>query len=142
MTSSYLNEMHDVICVNLYHSKSWLNPQKKVNSVPTPLPLPLHNHGNKLFLPAAITGKIMLGGNNATSASLHKNRIWLNSRLLNLSIQRKKDLSFFLEHIILPKKDIRSAVAGWFLSCPQKWHGVSRLKKYKRIHRFQQKMFS
>ena len=87
--------MHDVICVNLYHSKSWLNPQKKVNSVPTPLPLPLHNHGNKLFLPAAITGKIMLGGNNATSASLHKNRIWLNSRLLNLSIQWKKDLSFF-----------------------------------------------
>ena len=86
--------MRDVICVNLYYSKSWLNPQKKVNSVPSPLLLPLHNHDNKLFLPAAITGKIMLGENNATSASLHKNCIWLNSRLLNLSIQRKKDLSF------------------------------------------------
>ena len=141
MTSSYLNVMHDVICVNLYHSKSWLNPPKKVNSVPSPLLLPLHNHGNKLFLPSAVTRKIMLGENNVTSASLHKKCIWLNSRLLNLSIQRKKDLSF-LEHIILPKKDIRSAVAGWFLSCRQKWHGVSRLKKYKRIQRFQQKMFS
>ena len=29
--------MHDVICVNLYRSKSWLNPQRKVNSVPYPL---------------------------------------------------------------------------------------------------------
>ena len=86
--------MHDVICVNLYHSKSWLNPQKKVNSVPSPLLLPPHNHGNKLFLPAAVTRKIMLGENNVTSASLHKKCIWLNSRLLNLSIQRKKDLSF------------------------------------------------
>ena len=29
MTSSYLNEMHDVICVNLYRTKSYLNPQRK-----------------------------------------------------------------------------------------------------------------
>ena len=28
MTSSYLIEMHDVICVNLYRTKSKLNPQK------------------------------------------------------------------------------------------------------------------
>ena len=62
--------------------------------MPSPLLLPLHNHGNKWFLPAASTGKVMLGENNASSASLHKNCIWLNSRLLNLSIQRKKDLSF------------------------------------------------
>ena len=27
--------------------------------------LPLHNHGKQLFLPAAITGKIMLSDNNA-----------------------------------------------------------------------------
>ena len=28
MISSYLNEMHDVTCVKLYRSKSYLNPQK------------------------------------------------------------------------------------------------------------------
>ena len=28
MTSSYLIEMHDVICVNFYRTKSLLNPQR------------------------------------------------------------------------------------------------------------------
>ena len=52
MTSSFLNEMHDVISVNLCHPNCQLNPQlkEKVNSVPLQQLLYLNQFTLYIFL--------------------------------------------------------------------------------------------
>ena len=52
MTSAYLNEMHDVICVNLYHSKSLLNAQKTGVKHPSPTTERPSNHRKMCLIPS------------------------------------------------------------------------------------------